>query len=317
MKLQMTHFEQLSEHVREILRTSGNDRRLTKQFVFDPRELKNRPSDYDDVAADRSIEIVKGVYHRYPSKVLFCPTGECLGHCRFCFRKHIKKNTQLTDSETEVALAAIRENKLITEVIFSGGDPFALPAVLLTRLLQNVRGIAGVRIIRIHTRTLTYAPELITESLVECFKAVRPLFLVFHVNSHLELSAMAKAKCALLVDAGIPCFSQTALLRDVNDSTADLSALFMTLLENGVKPYYLFHTDRVQGGEHFYVKLSKGIDLYKSLYNRISGLAMPIYLFNVPGGHGHCIVDLGNIVPEKSDRYRVTDWQGNVLSYED
>lgn len=206
----------------------------------------------------------------------------------------------------------------ITEVIFSGGDPFAVNSKQLLDMIKRVKKIEGVKIIRLHTRVLTYAPELITEDFVKAIKCGVPVFFVFHINSHLELTGLAKEKLKLLTDNGILCFSQTALLKGVNDTEQDLRLLFSTLIENKVKPYYLFHPDRVKGTGHFYISLKRGIELYNSLYNRISGLAMPIYLFNVPNGYGHCIVDLDNI-RKKDDKgvYRIKTWDGEVIEYQD
>lgn len=128
---------------------------------------------------------------------------------------------------------------------------------------------------------------------------------------------LAKAKLKLLSDNGILCFSQTALLKGVNNTEQNLRKLFTTLIENKVKPYYLFHPDRVKRTGHFYLPLDEGIQLYNS-YNRISGLAMPIYLFNIPNGYGHCIVDLNNIVrTEEKGYYIINTWEGETIDYND
>lgn len=185
-------------------------------------------------------------------------------------------------------------------------------------MIKRIKSIRQIRIIRIHTRVLTYAPQLITEQFINEIKEGIPVFFVFHINSYLEVTEIAKEKAKLLVDNGILCFSQTALLKGVNDTEQDLRKLFTILIENKIKPYYLFHPDRVKGTGHFYLSLKRGIDLYNSLYNRISGLAMPIYLFNVPEGYGHCIVDLNNIEQTKEEgHYIINTWEGKILHYYD
>ena len=199
-------------------------------------------NDVEDVAGDKAINYVKGIYHRYPGKILIFPTEKCLGSCRFCFRKNI-----ISDSSNDLTLEDFDEiekyiiKNSISEVIFSGGDPFAVESNILEDMINRVKKINQIKIIRIHTRVLTYAPELITEEFVKKIKEGIPVFFVFHINSHLELTEVAKQKINLLNENGILCFSQTALLKGVNDTEQDLRLLFTTLIENKIKPYYLFH----------------------------------------------------------------------------
>lgn len=316
----MEYRDNLSEHIKKVILDNDFDIRLTKQFIYQ-RDLENSDAinNIEDVARDSDINHVRGLFHRYPGKVLVFPTERCLGSCRFCFRKNI-----INDDSQDLTLNDFDEiedyicSHEITEVIFSGGDPFAIGANTLIEMINRIKAIPQVHLIRIHTRVLTYEPNLITEEFVNGIRGGTPVFMVFHINSHLELTPLAKKKVQLLTDNGILCFSQTALLHDVNDTEDDLRRLFSELLNNRIKPYYLFHPDRVKGTGHFYLPLKKGIELYNSLYNRISGLAMPIYLFNVPDGYGHCIVDLGSILPtDKRNVYKINTWTGEQLEYID
>lgn len=316
----MNYRDNLSEYIKNLIKETNNDPRLLNQFVYkEDVEANDLINTVEDVANDKEINKVKGIYHRYPGKILIFPTEKCLGSCRFCFRKNI-----ISDEGQDLSLEdfkaieeyIIKEN--IEEVIFSGGDPFAIKQELLLEMIKCIKKINQVHIIRIHTRVLTYAPNLITQKFVEEIKEGTPVFFVFHINSHLEVTNIAKQKLNLLTSNGILCFAQTALLKGVNNTEQDLRMLFTTLIENKVKPYYLFHPDRVKGTGHFYLPLKEGIELYNSLYNRISGLAMPIYLFNVPNGYGHCIVDLNNIIKtEKEGHYIINTWEGESLHYED
>ena len=316
----MVYRDNLSDYIKKNIEDNNFDIRLTKQFIYQSElETFDEINTAEDVARDADINYVKGLYHRYPGKVLIFPTERCLGSCRFCFRKNIiSDNTQdLTLDDFSEIEKYIREHG-ITEVIFSGGDPFAIQTTVLLEMLKRIKAIQQVKLIRIHTRVLTYDPSLITEEFVSEIKEGIPVFMVFHINSHLELTLLAKEKAKLLSKNGIFCFSQTALLHGVNDTDEDLRCLFSELLINKIKPYYLFHPDRVKGTGHFYLPLKKGIALYNSLYNRISGLAMPIYLFNVPDGHGHCIVDLGCIKPnDRENTYTINTWTGESIEYID
>lgn len=316
----MVYRDNLSEYIKKLIEDTNYDPRLVNQFVYKEEiESNDVINTVEDVARDKEINRIKGIYHRYPGKILIFPTERCLGSCRFCFRKNI-----INDESQDLALEDFDaiENYIveegIKEVIFSGGDPFAIKEELLLKMIERIKKISQVHIIRIHTRVLTYAPDLITQQFVETVKDGTPVFFVAHINSHLEITEMAKKKLKLLSDNGILCFSQTALLKGVNNTEQDLRELFTILIENKVKPYYLFHPDRVKGTGHFYLPLEEGISLYNSLYNRISGLAMPIYLFNIPDGYGHCIVDLNNIVKtEEEGHYTINTWEGEVLHYND
>ena len=316
----MKYRDNLSDYIKNVMANNNYDIRLTKQFVYQPSvENVDTINSVEDVARDGDINYVKGLYHRYPGKVLIFPTERCLGSCRFCFRKNIiNDDTQnLTLDDFDVIEDYISSND-INEVIFSGGDPFAIQLTVLIEMIKRIQAIKQVKLIRIHTRVLTYNPDLINNEFIDGIKDGTPVYMVFHINSHLELTPLAKEKTKMLSDNGILCFSQTALLHEINDTEEDLKLLFSELIINKIKPYYLFHPDRVKGTGHFYLPLKKGISLYNSLYNRISGLAMPIYLFNVPDGYGHCIVDLGCIIPtDKEDVYRINTWTGESLEYID
>lgn len=249
----MEYRDNLSKYIIKVISDSNYDVRLTKQFLYQ-REIENADiiNMEEDVARDGDINVVKGLYHRYPGKVLIFPTERCLGSCRFCFRKNIitdnSQNLTLNDFDAIEKYICTHE---ITEVIFSGGDPFAIRADILINMINRIKAIKQVRLIRIHTRVLTYDPELITKDFIDSIKGGTPVFMVFHINCHLELTALAKEKARLLSENGILCFSQTALLHEVNDTEEDLRCLFSELLVNKIKPYYLFHPDRVKVQDTF------------------------------------------------------------------
>ena len=305
----------LPSNIQKQLEKYHNDIRLTKQFIFDPRENLNELNGSNDIADDTSIMKMDGLFQRYPTKVLVFPTESCFGECRFCFRKHIRKNKVLSSDEFKKIIEYISSNTRINEVIFSGGDPMTIDNARLMEMIKKIREIPSVEIIRIHTRVLTYAPERIDQEFIDFITTVQPLFMVFHIDSVLEVSDLAAEKAVSLANHGVSCFSQTALLSEVNDSTEDLSQLFIMLLTLRIKPYYLFHPDRVLGNDHFYLSLKKGIEIYKSLFNNISGLAMQIYLLYIPNGGGHCLVDLYNVMELDENKYRITDWQGKTQEY--
>ncbi len=313
----MGYRDQLSDYVQDMIKASNYDSRLVNQFASSEDEYKDTLNVIEDIANDRTINQIKGLYHRYPTKVLIFPTERCMGSCRFCFRKNIIEDTDLNGDDYDLIVEYLKSKPKISEVIFSGGDPFAYELQKLVVMINRIMSINTIKIVRIHTRILTYNPYLITKGFINAIQKEKPLYMVFHINSHLELTDVAKEKVKMLTSNGIYCFSQSALLKGVNDTKKDLEALFTSLIFNKIKPYYLFHPDRAKGTGHFYVPLEKGIKLYNSLYNYISGLAMPKYLFNIPSGYGHCIVDLGNIALKKRNIYSIRSWENKTVEYED
>ena len=311
------HEEKITDHVRNLLEQHKYDIRLKKQFIFDERELLLDENGYEDVASDETIKLMAGLYHRYPTKVLIFPSENCLGNCRFCFRKYIRKSKILSEQEFKKIINYLKENTKINEVIFSGGDPFTVPLEMLLEMINKIKELPSIEIIRIHTRVLTYNPLLITDTFIKALRQYQPIFMVFHINSHLEISEIAEERVSKLVENGILCFTQTALLHEINDSHEDLYRLFTRLIKIRIRPYYLFHPDKVRGTSHFYIPLSKGIQLYRGLYNYISGLAMPTYLFNIPGGYGHCIIDLEYFSKINDNTYKIKTWNNQEVIYDD
>jgi lysine 2,3-aminomutase len=143
----------------------------------------------------------------------------------------------------------------------------------------------------------------------------KPLFMVIHVDTEKEISGATQNAISLLVDNGIPCFASSPLLRGVNDSEIELRALWTKLLENRVKPYYLFHSDPVKGLRHFLVPLEKGIKMMYNLYDRMSGLAMPHYCFNVPDGGGHVLLNNNYVTKISNGHYKITTFEGVQMDY--
>ena len=167
-----------------------------------------------------------------------------------------------------------------------------------------------MEVIRIHTRVPVVDPRRINAALVRTLKLSKPVYVAIHCNHPDELGADVRDALARLADAGIPLVSQTVLLKDVNDDAATLEALFRALVRNRVKPYYLHHADLVRGTAHFRTSIAEGQTLMAALRGRLSGLAQPTYVLDIPGGHGK--VPVGPCYIEGD---RVTDPHGCVHTY--
>lgn len=269
-------------------RTDAGDP-IARQFVPSVRETEIAPEELGDPIGDEARSPVKGVVHRYPDRVLLKPLHVCPVYCRFCFRREKvgPGGEALSPAELAAALAYIRERPEIWEVILTGGDPLMMAPRRLGELIAALDAIEHVGVIRIHSRVPIVDPSRIAGELLAAITPRRAtLWLGVHCNHPRELSPTARAALAMLADAGIPLIGQTVLLAGVNDDVETLDQLMRALVSARVKPYYLHHPDLVRGTSHFRVSIERGQELMRALRGRLSGLAQPTYVLDVPGGHG-------------------------------
>lgn len=260
---------------------------LGRQFLPDPRELITDGL-ADDPLAEGRLAPLPAIVHRYPSRVLLLAGNSCAAYCRFCTRKRRVGCAafNLPISEVLKAVDYIAAHPEINEAIISGGDPLLLADDVLAELLERLRRIAHLGVLRIATRTLTMLPERITPALASLLGRHAPLYLTTHFNHPRELTSMTTEACARLAEAGIPLANQTVLLRGVNDDAGTLVSLCDGLLRLRVRPYYLHQLDPVHGTGHFRVPIQRGLALVTTLRQRVSGLAIPHYIVDLPGGRG-------------------------------
>jgi lysine 2,3-aminomutase len=242
----------------------------------------------EDPTGDGAHEKLKGLIHRYPDRVLLKPTLTCLAYCRFCFRREKvgQGEANLTEAELDAAFGYIAAHPEIYEVILSGGDPLALSERRLAAIMARLSAISHVRVIRIHTRVPLVAPERINGALVAALKARQTVYVALHVNHAQELSDAVCQGIARLRAAGLPLLAQSVLLKGVNDKAEVLEALFRALLALGVMPYYLHPPDQARGTGHFRLSIAQGQAIMRQLRGRLSGPAIPTYIFDIPGGYG-------------------------------
>ncbi len=290
---------------------------IARQFVPSVAETEVAPEELADPIGDEFRSPVKGIVHRYPDRVLLKPLHVCPVYCRFCFRREKvgPGGEALSADELDDALAYIRARPEIWEVILTGGDPLMLAPRRLAELLAALDAIPHVSVIRLHSRVPVADPGRITEELVA---AVRPrragVWLGVHCNHARELTAEARAALTRLANAGLPLMAQTVLLKGVNDDVETLEQLMRALVAARVKPYYLHHPDLVRGTGHFRVSIAEGQALMKALRGRLSGLAQPTYVLDVPGGHGK--VPVGpSYLGDDPDALTVQDAFGGSHSY--
>ena len=275
----------LTPHLLKLIETADDP--IGRQFLPDPLELVDEGLP-DDPLDEGRLAPVAAIIHRYPTRALLLAGNACAAYCRFCTRKRRVgcPTFDLTFADLLAGVEYLAARPEIREVIITGGDPLLLSDELLAELLERMRRIPHLGVLRIATRTLTALPERITPKLAVLLGRHAPLYLTTHFNHPRELTPAAADACARLANAGIPLANQTVLLRDVNDDADTLVALCDGLLRLRVRPYYLHQLDPVRGAGHFRVPIERGLQLVAALRARVSGLAVPHYIVDLPGGKG-------------------------------
>jgi lysine 2,3-aminomutase len=259
---------------------------IWKQAIPDAREMADAVC-VEDPLSEESQSPVPNLVHRYPDRVLFLVSHQCAMYCRFCTRKRKVGDPAIINKDTITAgLRYIATHPEIRDVIVSGGDPLLLEDEELEDILGRLREIRHVEIIRIGSRVPCTLPQRVTVRLCRILRKFNPLFVNVHFNHPDEVTIESRLACARLADAGIPLNNQAVLLRGVNDHPEVIKLLFRKLLTMRVRPYYMYQADVTKGTDHFRTPVDKGVEVMKALRGHISGLAVPYYVIDAPGGGG-------------------------------
>ncbi|VBB41499.1 L-lysine 2,3-aminomutase [uncultured Desulfatiglans sp.] len=288
---------------------------IYRQCIPDIREIR-LDDGLDDPLAEEAFSPVPGLTHRYPDRVLFLVSASCAMYCRFCNRKRkVGRPSMVNDATIEAGLAYIRRHEEIRDVLLSGGDPLLLSDERLGEILSALRAISHVEIIRIGSRVPCTLPHRITQRLTDLLKQFHPLYLNTHFNHPDELTPEAGAACVRLADAGIPLGCQTVLLRGVNDDPGTMRELMQKLLMVRVRPYYLFQADLARGTAHFWTPLEKGIEIIRELQGHTSGLCLPHFAIDLPGGGGKIPFLPQYVESRGSNSLEVKNFRGQTFRY--
>lgn len=262
---------------------------LGLQFL--PNELENQNIGLADPIGDQTHQKTKQLIHRYHNRALFIPTQNCPVICRYCFRKNeLYEEDAIFKQDLAETKSYLLEHPEIEEIIFTGGDPLMVSNEKIKTYLQFLAEIPSIKYVRIHTRTPVIIPSRIDEELLTIFtnakKHFKRFMLMIHVNHVDEIGTDERQAILLMAEKHIELYSQTVLLKSVNDSTETLYELFKTLIDLKIHPYYLHHPDQVKGGMHFGMSLEIGRRIYQPLRDLLSGWAVPEYVIDIPGGDG-------------------------------
>jgi lysine 2,3-aminomutase len=292
---------------------------IRRQAVPHEDELLATPWDLDDPLAEEEHSPVPILTHRYPDRALLYVTHNCPVYCRHCTRQ--RKVGDATSAppphEIDAALDYLRRTPAVRDVLVSGGDPLSLSDARLADLVGRLRAIPSVEVIRLCTRNPVTLPQRITAGLVECLRPYHPIFVHTHFNHPRECTPEAAVALARLADAGFALGNQMVLLRGINDDAATVEALGRWLVRQRCRPYYMFQCDPVGGTAHLRTPVAAGQEILDTLRGRVSGIAIPQFAVDLPGGGGKVTLAPERLVRREGGRRTFRDARGRTFDYVD
>ncbi|MFH1577111.1 MAG: KamA family radical SAM protein [Candidatus Margulisiibacteriota bacterium] len=301
------------------LAQNAPDDPIIKQLCPSIEELRSSVGETEDPLEEEIASPVPGLVHRYPDRALMIVTNVCFMNCRHCTRKRLWKKHRFTRTLSEIGkmIDYIKDNKQIRDVILSGGDPLTLPLGDLEIILERLRRIRHLEVIRIGTRAPVVFPQRITPWLAMILKRYRPLWLNTQFNHPHEITPQSAAAISLLQDSGVVVNNQSVLLKGVNDNAQTMTRLCHGLLKIGVRPYYLFHCDPVEGVGHFRTPISKGLEIIEQLRGHTSGLAVPTFVVDAVRGGGKIPLQPDYLVSKNNGVVILRNYKQECFVYSD
>jgi lysine 2,3-aminomutase len=290
-----------------------------KQSFPDPAELITEQFDMEDPLSEDRDSPVPLITHRYPDRVLFLVSNVCSMYCRHCTRKRKVGDVDFIPNKEEIlkGIEYIKQNPQVRDVLLSGGDPFMLSDTYLDWILTELRKVEHVEVIRIGTRTPVVLPYRITPDLVKVLKKHQPVWINTHFNHPREITTSSRAALKMLADAGLPLGNQSVLLAGINDCPRIMKHLVHKLVQNRVRPYYLYQCDLSEGLTHLRTPVGKGIEIIESLIGHTSGFAVPTYVIDAPGGGGKIPIMPNYIISWSTNKVILRNFQGVITSYKE
>jgi len=287
------------------------------QSVPKKGELFVSPVDLEDPLGEEKDMPVPGVTHRYPDRVLFYTTHNCPVYCRHCTRKRkvSDPSSAAQTKQLEEGLAYIEAHKEIRDVVISGGDPLSNSDERLEYILSRLRAMEHIEVFRLGTRNLVTLPQRITDSFAQMLRKYHPVFIHTHFNHPKECTQEAFDACAKLADAGCVIHNQMVLLKGVNDDPKIVKELNHKLLMMRVRPYYIFQCDMAQGISHFRTPVEKGIEIIQALRGWTSGMAVPQYVIDGPGGGGKIPIFPQYVQGREGKKWILRNYKGDRYEY--
>lgn len=280
-------------------------------------ETQISKNDMEDPLHEDIDSPVPGITHRYPDRVLFLVTDQCSMYCRHCTRRRKAGETDkpAPDEQIKKSIEYVKNHPEVRDVLLSGGDPLTLSNERLDEIISKLYEIDHVEIIRIGSRVPVVLPQRITDDLIEVLKKYPPIWFNTHFNHPQEFTKESKEALRKLSDAGIVLGNQTVLLKGINDNVDVMKKLMHKLVENRVRPYYIYQCDLSQGISHFRTPVSRGIEIIESLRGHTSGLCVPTFVVDAPGGGGKIPVQPNYVVSQSPGKIILRNYEGKICSY--
>lgn len=287
------------------------------QCVPDEKELEDIDGPEDPLNED-DMSPVPNITHRYPDRALFLVTSQCGLYCRFCTRKRkVGNSDKISLRNLESAFDYLAKHTEISDVILSGGDPLMHTDVMLEKILIRLREIKHIQVIRLGTKMPCVLPQRITPKLCNMLKKYHPIYVNTHFNHPWEITEESTKACAMLADAGIPVGNQCVLMKGINDDPETMKALMKGLLAIRVRPYYIYQADLTKGANHFRTPIEVGLNIMDKLRGHISGLAVPQFVIDAPGGGGKIPLLPNYVISRDEDKIILRNYKYNVYEYPD
>jgi lysine 2,3-aminomutase len=297
----------------------GPDCAVRRQGVPHEDELVRLPWDMDDPLAEDEHSPVECLSHRYPDRALLYVSHNCPVYCRHCTRQRKVGDARSAPSLAvlEAAFAYLRATPAVRDVLVSGGDPLSLSDARLVSIVARLREIPSIEIIRLCTRNPVTLPQRLTPELLDALRPHHPIFISTHFNHPRECSVEAAACLERLADSGFVISNQSVLLREINDDTEALDTLSRWLLRHRCRPYYLFQCDQVAGTAHLRTSVERSLEVVDGLRGTLSGLGVPQYAIDLPGGGGKVILSPDRLVGREGARWTFRDHRGDEYTFND
>ncbi len=285
------------------------------QCVPDKKELEDVDAKEDPLMED-SMSPVPNITHRYPDRALFLVTSQCGMYCRFCTRKRkVGDYEKISMKNLESAFNYLEQHTEIRDVILSGGDPLMLTDNMFEKILKRLRNISHVEIIRIGTKMPCVLPQRITDNLCNIIKKYHPVYVNTHFNHPWEITPESTEACEKLSDAGCPVGNQMVIMKGVNDNPDVVKELMQKLLKIRVRPYYMFMADETKGANHFRTSIETGLNIYEHLRGHTSGLGVPHFVIDAPGGGGKIPIIPNYTLHHDKEKIILRNYKNEVYVY--
>jgi len=285
------------------------------QCVPNKVELEDFDAEEDPLMED-AMSPVPNITHRYPDRALFLVTSQCGLYCRFCTRKRkVGDYDKISMKGLESAFKYLEAHTEIRDVILSGGDPLMLTDAMLEKILKRIRQIPHIEIIRLGTKMPCVLPQRITPKLCEMIKKYHPVYVNTHFNHPWEITPESSRACELLANNGVPVGNQMVLMKGVNDDPEVVKELMHKLLKIRVRPYYMYMADETKGANHFRTSIETGINIIENLRGHTSGLAIPHFVIDAPGGGGKIPILPSYVLHHDEDKIILRNFKHQIYTY--